>query len=109
MTLAQFLGTLTGILNQIVPFILGLAVLVILWGIFTYITKAGEEEKRAEAKKFILYGILGLFIMVSLWGFVGILVNTFGIRGTITPGDIPKVPVICPPAGSAGTKPTGCP
>ena len=108
MTLAQFLGTLTGILNQIVPFILGLAVLVILWGIFTYITKAGEEEKRAEAKKFILYGILGLFIMVSLWGFVGILVNTFGIKETINPGDIPRVPTICPPTGSTGPKPDGC-
>jgi len=107
MTLAQFLGTLTGILNQIVPFILGLAVLVILWGIFTYITKAGEEEKRAEAKKFILYGILGLFIMVSLWGFVGILVNTFGLKEQIQPGDIPKVPIICPPTPTTPATP-GC-
>ncbi len=108
MTIATLLTTLTGILNAVVPFIIGLVVLVIIWGIFTYITKAGEEEKRAEAKKFILYGILGLFIMVSLWGFVGILVNTFGITGTINSGDIPKVPTICPPTGSTGPKPAGC-
>jgi uncharacterized protein with PQ loop repeat len=94
MKIADLLGKLTDILNAVVPFVLGLTVLVILWGIFTYITKAGEEEKRAEAKNFILYGVLGLFIMVSLWGFVGILVNTFQIRATVQSTDIPKVPTI---------------
>ncbi len=108
MTIGAFLGKLIEILNSVVPFILGLTVLVIIWGLFTYITKAGEEEKRAEAKNFILYGILGLFIMVSLWGFVGILVNTFSIIKTIGPNDIPKVPIICPSSGSPGTKPPGC-
>ena len=94
MTIAELLGKLTNILNQIVPILIGLAVFVILWGIFTYITKAGEEEKRAEAKKFILYGIIGVFIMLSLWGLVGILVNTFSISQQLTPEDIPKVPEI---------------
>ena len=99
MTIAILLGKLTEILNQIVPILIGLAVFVILWGIFTYITKAGEEEKRAEAKQFILYGVIGVFIMLSLWGLVSILVNTFNIKQEITPDDIPKVPtIVAPPA-----------
>ncbi len=94
MTIAELLGKVIVILNGIVPIIIGLAILVILWGIFTYITKAGEEEKRAEAKQFILYGVIGVFIMLSLWGFVSILVNTFNIKQEIILDDIPKVPTI---------------
>ncbi len=97
MTFAQFIGKLYGIINVIVPFIVGLAVFTVFWGIFGYITKAGEEEKRAEAKNFILYGLLGIFMMLSLWGLVGIVVNSFGIDGTIAPSDIPQVPTIVAP------------
>ena len=93
-TIEGLVGRVGNILNSLVPLLVGLAVFVILWGIFTYITKAGEEEKRAEAKKFILYGIIGVFIMLSLWGLVGILVNTFSINQQLDISDIPKVPEI---------------
>lgn len=79
-TVPQLLTQIEGILNVIIPFIIGLAVFVILWGIFIYITKAGEEEKRAEAKLYIVWGIIAVFSMLSIWGFVNILVNSFGIQ-----------------------------
>ena len=42
-----------------------------------------------------MWGIIGVFFMLSIWGFVAILVNTFEINRTIDPDkDIPKVPVI---------------
>jgi len=94
LSLPGFLQRLSGLLDRFVPFIIGLAVFVILWGIFIYITKATDEEKRAEAKQFIIYGIIGVFVMLSLWGFVNLLLNTFDIRREIEEGDIPKVPTI---------------
>ena len=94
-TLYTILIRLRGILDALIPFIIGLSVFVIVWGIFRYITEASNEEKRAEAKRFVVWGIIGVFFMLSIWGFVAILVNTFEINRTIDPDkDIPKVPVI---------------
>ena len=78
-TVPQLLTQIENILNVIIPFIIGLAVFTIIWGIFTYITKAGEEEKRSEAKLYIVWGIIAVFCMLSIWGFVNILINSFGI------------------------------
>lgn len=91
-TIPVFLNRLKGILEGIIPFIVGLAVFVILWGIFTYISQAANEEKRAEARLYIIYGILGVFFMLSIWGFVNILVNTFVLDKEIKPDQIPRVP-----------------
>ena len=88
----QLLTRIEGILNAIIPFIIGLAVFTILWGIFIYITKAGEEEKRTEAKLYIVWGIIAVFCMFSIWGFVNILVNSFGLD-TATPKEWPLAPI----------------
>ena len=100
LTITGFLGQLSGILNRIIPFIIGLTVFIILWGIFTYITHAAEEEKRAEARQFIIWGIIGVFFMLSIWGFVNLLLNSFDIERDIQTSDIPKVPTIVNPSSS---------
>ncbi len=87
-----FLDKIRTILDDAVPFIVGLAVFVIIWGIFTYITQATNEEKREEAKKYILWGVVGVFMMLSVWGFVNILLNTFSLDNQIDPDTIPTVP-----------------
>jgi len=71
---------LNAIINTIIPFIVGLAVFIIIWGVFTYIAGAGDEEKRATAKSFIIWGVVGVFIMLSIWGLVNILVNSINLR-----------------------------
>lgn len=76
------LGTLQGIVNAIIPFIIGLAVLVFIYGVFNFVTSAGDEEARAGAKQLIIWGVIGIFVMVSVWGLVNILVQTFGISDT---------------------------
>jgi|SRR3989338_7108786 len=94
-TIPQLLTKIRDILNATIPFIIGLAVFVIIWGIFTYITHSAEEEKRAEAKNFIIWGIIGVFCMLSFWGFVNILSNTLDIDTTIQ-SEFPKAPHYCP-------------
>ena len=66
--------------------------LAILWGVFLYVTKGGDEEKRKEGQRFIAYGILALFVMVSIWGLVNVLDRTLGLDDTLDTGEIPKVP-----------------
>ncbi len=105
MDISGFLAKIQGILDNIVPFIVGLAVFVIIWGIFTYITQASNEEKREEAKKYILWGVVGVFMMLSIWGFVNILLNTFSLDNQINSDTIPKVPQLVMPGGNGGGGP----
>jgi len=92
MDIAGFLGQVQNILDRVVPFIIGLAVFIVIWGIFNYLTRAADEEKRAEAKKYILWGVVGVFCMLSVWGFVNILYNSFQLNRQINPNQIPRVP-----------------
>ena len=95
-TIPVFLGRVRGILDALIPFIIGLAVFVIIWGIFNYVVHAAEEEKRTEARSYIVWGIIGVFLMISIWGFVTILINTLGVGSTIDADQIPTVPEFTP-------------
>lgn len=86
------IGKLRSILAAVVPFIIALTVLAILWGVFLYVTKGDDEEKRKEGQRFIAYGILALFVMVSVWGLVNVLDRTLGLDDTLETGEIPKIP-----------------
>ena len=55
------------ILNRIIPILMIIATIVFLWGVIRYITASGEEEKLAEGRRFIVFGLIGLFVMVAIW------------------------------------------
>ncbi len=69
------------LVNQILPLIIAIAVVYFIWQVFTYAIAANEEDK-GKAKTHMIWGIVGIFVMVSVWGLVGILVSTFGTSGT---------------------------
>ncbi len=79
-TFGGLLDALNGLMNAIVPFLVGLGVFVVIYGVFGYIAHSAEEEKRAEARQFILWGVIFIFLMLSIWGLVNILVNTFEFK-----------------------------
>jgi uncharacterized membrane protein YidH (DUF202 family) len=82
--IGDFVHQFSLILNSVVPFIVGLAVFVIVYGIFGYIRFAGDEEKRKQGKEFMVWGLLGVFAMLSIWGLVSILVNSFNLDNSNT-------------------------
>ncbi len=65
------------IANIIIPFLIGIAFVAVIWGIFKYIRSAGDSEEVAKGRMFIVYGLVGLFMMLSFWGFVIIIKNAF--------------------------------
>lgn len=89
LTYAQTVGTIlekiSDILNITIPVLMILATLVFLWGIITYITASGDEEKLKGARMYIIWGLIGLFVMVAVWGLVQVLLNTFGVGTPGTP------------------------
>ncbi len=69
----------------IVPFIIALALMFFLWGLFKTITAAGDGKKRQEGMAYITYGIIGLAVMVSVWSLVYLLTSTFFSNGLLIP------------------------
>ncbi|MBP9701270.1 MAG: hypothetical protein KBD54_02650 [Candidatus Pacebacteria bacterium] len=70
------------IVVAIIPLIFALALLFFLWGVMKFIG-ASDSTKKEEGKKFIIAGIIGLFVMTSLWGIIKILGTTLGIESTV--------------------------
>jgi fumarate reductase subunit D len=67
----------------IIPFMVSLALLMFIYGVLVYVMNASSDDKRKEGSKFMLYGIIGLFVMVSVWGLVNILGSTFNLTNTM--------------------------
>jgi hypothetical protein len=78
------------ILAPIVPLLIGLAVVVFLYGVLILMFSEGGEKKE-EGKQYMLWGIIGIFVMVSLWGLVAVVSGTFNLNTT------PKTIQITPP------------
>ena len=83
--LQDLIKLIIDILNSVVPVIIGLAMITFLWGVFSYIVASGEEDKLVAAKNTIVWGLLGLFVMLSVWGLVGLLTQSvFGTSPSTT-------------------------
>ena len=70
------------ILNPIIVLLFAVALLVFFWGIVKFIAKNSDTTAREEGKKTMIWGIVGMFIMVAVYGIIRIILATFGIDRT---------------------------
>lgn len=82
----------TQIINPIIMFMMALAILVFVWGVVEFLMNqgGGEEKSIASGKQHILWGLIGLVIMVGVFGIMRLIVNTFGLQGP------PGTPIVIP-------------
>lgn len=67
------------IINPLIGLLMGGAVIYFMWGVIQkYIMKADSDDK-SEGTNHILWGIVGLFIMVSVYGILAIIKRTLGL------------------------------
>ncbi len=66
---------LTSIGNTVIGLLIAFAVIWIIFNVVKFIMASGEG--RDEIRGNILWGIVGLAIILSIWGLVAILTNTF--------------------------------
>ena len=71
--------------RAVIPVLFSLASVVFIWGVIQYIMGANDQTKREEGRKFIIWGIVGLFVITAIWGIVGILGATVGTGGVSSP------------------------
>ena len=71
------------LLRLVIPLLVGVALIMFIYGIIIYVINANSDDKRKEGTKSMLMGIIGLFVMISVWGLVKVLGSTFGLDNTI--------------------------
>ena len=81
---------LSKFITGITSLIIGLTLLVFVWGIFKLVFSSKDSKEREQAKGFIVWGVIALAIMVSVWGLVNLLTSSFGL-GYINP-IVPQFP-----------------
>lgn len=63
----------------VVGMLFGIALIFFIFGIIEFMAGAASEEKRATGKRHIIWGLVGLFIMLSVWAIVRIIANFFTV------------------------------
>ncbi len=80
-TIQTFLCKIADILSAIIPILIILGVIYFIWGVITYVIASDEEAKKAGRDR-IVFGIIGLAVIIAVWGLVKILTNTFGLSNS---------------------------
>lgn len=84
------IDSISGIVDAIIPLLIGIALVMFLYGVVMYVVRSGADDK-AKAINYIIYGIIGLFVMVSVWGLVNLVQDTLDIDAGNTPS-APNIP-----------------
>ena len=92
------LNWLIYIAGRALPLLILAALVLFLFGIVKKFFWSGDSSDKGEAGRYILWGIVALFVMVSVWGLVNVLRGTFQLDNNNVPL-APAVPLQeAPPA-----------
>ncbi len=76
-TVTEAVGKISAaIIVPIIEFIFALAVLYFIWGAAGFILYRDNPDKRTESQQHILYGVIGMFIMISAYGIIRFVAST---------------------------------
>ena len=64
------------ILNPILVFMFFIAALYFFWGVFSLIANVDNDEARTKSKDAMLWGVIGMVIMVGAFGIITFILNT---------------------------------
>lgn len=67
--------------GTIIPLFIAATLAYTIYAVVTFIAAGDDTQKKEERKKQIFWGIIGLFVILSIWGLIGIIGNSFGIQG----------------------------
>jgi hypothetical protein len=71
------------LVQNLVPLLIAIAVVAFMWGVIQMYINPNNEEARKKGKSYMLWGLIGLFAIISVWGLVEVLTNTFGVQNLI--------------------------
>jgi len=66
----------TAIVDPIIYFLFALALVYFLYGVLELIRHADNEEARKTGQQHVLWGVIGMFIMISFYGIMHVICKT---------------------------------
>ena len=95
-TIISVIDTFKGYFNALIPLFMTLGIVYFMWGLVKLIYNAEDERARAEGKQMMIWGMIGLFVMVAFWGIIGYVQSSFGIGTVGATGTGPEFPNYIP-------------
>ena len=68
----------TNIVNPLIFLLLAVALVVFLWGLVSYFQNIDNAEERSQGIRHMIWGVIGLVIMISFAGIINIIKNLVG-------------------------------
>ena len=86
---AQSIGTLMArvnrfVFNPLISLMFVVAFVLFVYGLFNFFKAkqdGGADGSLEKGKQHMLWGIIGMFIMVSVFGIMQLLINSLGVKG----------------------------
>jgi len=72
----------TEIITPLIWFLFVLGLLYFLYGVFELVRNTDNEDARATGRQHIIWGLVGMFIMVAFWGIMNLICRTIGANCT---------------------------
>ena len=69
------------IVNPLIILLFALAIVYFLYGIFQFISNQENEEAKTKGKSHMIWGIIGIVIMMGVFTILNIIMDTFNING----------------------------
>ncbi len=77
-TFAGFVAIVVCLVLDLVPIIILFAFAEFIRGLINYVGAGDSEEKRTDGINYMIYGMIGFFVMVGIWGILNLVTGTFG-------------------------------
>ncbi len=68
------------LLFPLITLMMAVALLIFLYGLFEYVRNSSSEQGRVTGRQHILWGIVGLLVMLSAFSILKIAAGTFDLR-----------------------------
>lgn len=67
------------VLNPFIYLLFLIATVTFVWGLIVFISNADSDEARSVGKKHMVWGIVGMVIMMSAYAILAIVTGAFGV------------------------------
>ena len=71
----------TMVINPLITFLFALALVYFLYGVFEFIANQENEEKKTAGKSHMIWGIVGITIMLGVFTIMNVILKTLNIQG----------------------------
>ncbi len=89
--LGNTFDSIENVINQLIPFIIGIAVFIFIVGLLRYVNAGGDEDKIKAARQTIIWGLIIIFVMFSAVGLVNLVNNTFQLDNQLDSSNAPVI------------------